>query len=166
MRLFILFTAFLIFISCNSENADQSENNNDSARSEEAKIISAFDLEPGFAALDSLQILFFDDPYGDSLRYTRFFSFVNSNDTVLLNETKKHFQQPYTVKNSIDTCRSEGKIYLLAKGEPVKTLYFSSRCPECCYTYFIKDGAYYYFDMNESFRQKLSVLERTAKKTE
>ena len=164
MRMLYLFTGLLLFISCNNQNADPTENNNDSAKAEEAKIISAFDLEPGFAEIDSLQVLFFDDPYGDSLRYTRFFSFVNSNDSVLLNETKKHLQQPYTIKNAIDTCRSEGKIYLLTKGEPVKTLYFSSRCPECCYTYFIKDGSYYYFDLNEFFREKLSVLKKNGKK--
>ena len=160
MRILTLIIGSFIFISCNDQKPHQK---NDPPLADEAKVSSAFDLEPQFASIDSMQVLYFDDPYGDSLRYTRFFRFVNTGDSILLNEIKSHLQHPYEVKASTDTCRSEGKIYLLAKGEPVKTIYFSTRCPGCCYTYFIKDGNFYYFDLNESLRERLSGLKKSAK---
>jgi hypothetical protein len=125
---------------------------------------SAFDLEPDFDLIDSMQVLFFDDPYGDSIRYTRFFSYVNSNEMDLIKKMKDQLYEPYMIKTSRDTCRSEGKIYLLSKGEPLKTIYFSTYLPSCSYTYFIKDGSFYYFEITERFRDKISSLKKRAKR--
>lgn len=152
-----LIIVLLFFCSCNDFNKNNLTND---STGRTINAISDFDHEPRFEKIDSLQVLFFDDPYGDSLRYNRFFSFVNSNDSSLIFEVKYHLQQPFEIKTSIDTCRSEGKIYLLAGAEPVKTIYFSSRCP----AYFIKDGNFYYFDLNESFRRKISLFRKMAKR--
>jgi hypothetical protein len=113
--------------------------------------VSAFDLDAGFAFVDSLQVLFFNDPYGDSLRYTRFFSRLDVNDSSSIKTIKEQLRQPYVVKPGADTCRSEGKIYLYRHAEPVKTIYFSTKCPDCCYVYFIKDGSFYYLQIFSGF---------------
>ncbi len=99
------------------------------------------------AAADSLQILYYDDPDGDSLRYSRFYSYVSTADTLVLNTLMSDLHRPFVETGERRQCRSEGKIYLYGDSEPLKTIYFSTRENGCRYLYLIRDGNFLYFDM-------------------
>jgi hypothetical protein len=125
---------------------------------------TGWDIEPSFENIDSLQILYFDNPYGDSLKYTRFFSFYNTSDTVLVNALKQQTHLVYQQRSNVDTCRSQGKIFLFKDEQPVKTLYFSGNCPACCVVYFIKDGNFYYMGFDENLRRLIAKSKELARK--
>lgn len=110
------------------------------------------------APADSLQILYYDDPDGDSLRYARYYTYVATADTAVLGVFERVLKTPYTETPQRRPCRSEGKIYLFGKAEPLKTVYFSTRYHDGCrYLYVIRDGNFLYFDMGPEL---ITVLEQ------
>ena len=121
------------------------------------------EAEPAIQKTDSLQILFYDDPDGDSLRYARFYSYTTSKDSVVINALLKDLDKPFEQLNQVKKCRSEGKLYLFAEKEPLKTIYFSTRCDSCCYLYFIKDGAFLYFPLSKELNAILNEQKPQAK---
>lgn len=122
------------------------------------------EAEPLISKADSAQLLYYDEPDGDSLRYSRFFSFVNTADTAVLRVLKNSLNIPFEQLHTVKNCRSEGKIYLFNKQQPVKTIYFSAKGSSCSYLYFIKDGNFLYFPLSKSMQAVLSSYKTKAVK--
>jgi hypothetical protein len=121
-------------------------------------------LEPQLKSAENLQIIYYDDPDGDSLRYTRYFRYTSVSDSAMVNRILKNLDMSFDERESVNRqCRSEGKIILYKGEEPIKTLYFSMRCNSaCCYLYFIKNGMFYYFPLQEATAR---LLEEGKKKS-
>lgn len=132
---------------------------NSSQLQEEATKTSS--IQPAMVNTDSLEIIYYDNPDGDSLRYTRFYRYFASNDTAIIGPLLAALAQPYQQLSQVKKCRSQGKIHLYANQEPIKTIYFSTRCDTCCYAYLIKDGSFLYFPMQDSLKNIL--LEKKGK---
>jgi hypothetical protein len=150
-RLFLIL--FIIFCGCNDDLQLASSPEKDSSFSED--VLSASRLIPGLSNIDSMQVVFFNDPFGDSIKYTRYFQFSEMRDEASVNTILQQMEMPLVLRTIRDTCRSDGKIFLLAKGDPVKTIYFTNRCGECCHLYFIKDGIFYYQPLHDNMRKFL-----------
>lgn len=165
MSLFLGIASLLL--SCNSNDKKQqsgSELTKDTTVN--TTELTALDVEPKLRKADSLQILYYDDPDGDSLRYTRFFRYTITKDPATLNDLIGSLSNPVEKYNENKKCRSEGKIYVFdkQKEEPLKTIYFSTRCDTCCYLYYIKEGVFYYSSLSINFKNKLKenkTLSRT-----
>ncbi len=112
--------------------------------------------------IDSLQVLYYDDPNGDSLRYSRFYRFTSLSDSTAINQLIKNLQQPFETLPGKRDCRSDGKIYAYKKDEVVKTIYFNTTNSKCYYLYFIKDGAFIYFKLDDAFQVILTDLRKNA----
>jgi hypothetical protein len=160
---FILFS-FFILASCGDNQRSESIKE-EPAPADSLTIITALQIEPQLAATDSLQLLFYNNPDGDSLRYTRYFKFVNTTDGELLKDVFDAVNQPVEQWNELKNCRSEGKIFLYGKNDPLKTVYFSTRCDSCCYLYFIKDGTFFYFPLPVKLRSELTRRKSSLQKT-
>uniref|UniRef100_UPI003F69545A hypothetical protein n=1 Tax=Sediminibacterium sp. TaxID=1917865 RepID=UPI003F69545A len=125
--------------------------------STQVKTQTAADIA-GLRGADSVQILFFTDPYGkDSLRYTRFFKHYNSSDTAILNPLLQNLDKLFVLRTEVMNCRSEGKLFFFNGEQELKTVYFntgsntaankgavSNKNENCAFLYFIKDGGFYY----------------------
>ena len=107
------------------------------------------EAEPSLFKADSLQVIYYDDPDGDSLRYTRYFTYTETADTAIINPLLKEVDQVFVQQEKTRNCRSEGKLYLLKGEEILKTLYFSTKGDTCSYFYFIKDGAFIYLPLTQ-----------------
>ncbi len=109
---------------------------------------------------DSLQFIFYDNPGIDSMRYSRYFKFYNTSDSIVIRSLIKQLKQNYRVQDTTGSCRSEGKIYMFSKDAPLKTIYFST-LKTCNYSYFIKDGMFYYMQLQDDFAEMIkSIRER------
>lgn len=125
---------------------------------------TGLNVEPLLKKADSLEVLYYDDPDGDSLRYTRFYTYTATSDTITIDRLRQALDQPFEVREKVKPCRSEGKIYLFKDNNPVKTVYFSTRCDTCCYVYMINNGNFMYFNMTEGFRNVLIKNKKLSKK--
>ncbi len=121
------------------------------------------DAEPGLKNADSMQVLYFNDPDADSMRYTRFFRFTTIVDSASLNVIVLNLDKPFTEFSAPKKCRSEGKMYFFGNQKEIKTIYFSTRCDTCCYLYFIKDGKYLYFNLTDTVNLKLKEWKKISK---
>jgi hypothetical protein len=101
---------------------------------------------------------------GDSLRYSRYFTYVATSDSNFLHGLKNVFRQVPQILPEVRNCRSEGKVYLFRQAEPVKTVFFSSLSDDCRYLYFIKNGAFYYVKLSPEFEAWLKELRKSAVK--
>lgn len=103
----------------------------------------------GLHQADSVQILFFTDPFGkDSIRYTRFFKHYNTSAADVVKPILKNLDQLFILRTEVMKCRSEGKIFLFKGTQELKTVYFNTQANgDCAYMYFIKDGGFYYFQV-------------------
>lgn len=108
---------------------------------------------------DSAQVVVYDDPDGDPRRYTRFYKWYNTSDSSevsnLLQLANHHFERVEQVKD----CRSQGKVFFFKKGQPLQTLYFSSRGDSCSHTYFIADGWFFYMPADSNANSFISSLQ-------
>jgi hypothetical protein len=165
MSLFLGIASLLL--SCNSNDRKQQPG---SGLTKDTTVntteLTALDVEPKLRKADSLQILYYDDPDGDSLRYTRFFKYIITKDPTTINGLIGSLGNPVEKYSENKKCRSEGKIYVFEKQkeEPLKTIYFSTRCDTCCYLYYIKEGVFYYSSLSTNFKNKLKenkTLSRT-----
>ena len=153
----VLFVCMLSLFSCHTNTGKAGkETSRDSTTSIDYQKKTGLEAEPVLEKTDSVQILYFDDPDGDSSRYTRFFTYTNTRDSSIINSLLEDLKQPFQQHNEVKKCRSEGKIYLFGNDEPLKTIYYSTRCDSCCYTYFIKDGAFLYFPLSKKLRTFLT----------
>lgn len=129
----------------------------------------------GLHQADSVQILYFTDPFGkDSLRYTRFFKYYNTSATEVVQPILKNLDQLFLLRTEVMKCRSEGKIFFFKGTQELKTVYFNtqgaSKNPgettqangNCAYMYFIKDGGFYYFPIQPETAALLQSLKPKA----
>lgn len=130
--------------------------------SSETKLLTGLAIVPELSSADSVQCLYFKDPYGkDSLRYTRFYTYYNTHDTAIIKPLLQQLNQPFMLRNEIMPCRSTGKLFFFQNKQPIKTVYFNTdSAKSCTYLYFIKDGAFYYFPVNSTL---IALLQATKK---
>jgi hypothetical protein len=120
---------------------------------------TAFDLDNRLKEADSLVVIFYKDPYGeDSLRYTRYYTQTSVTDAGEINILLQELGQTFKGQEKRRNCRGEGKIWCFAKGKVFQTLYFSTRCDDCCYLYLVKDGNFYYSRISSSMTSWLEKL--------
>jgi hypothetical protein len=154
----ILITAFLF--SCNDNNTAKPER-------KESVSVTANDLDERLKTVDSLVVVFYKNPYGvDSLRYTRFYTQVSVTDTSGTGMLKQQLAVAVTRQEKRNSCRGEGKIWCFTKGKIFQTLYFSTRCDDCCYVYLIRDGNFYYSRISSSMTSWLAGLKPLSKELE
>jgi len=120
---------------------------------------TAVELDARFLAADSLVVVFYKDPYGaDSLRYTRYYTKLSTIDTNNVALLLQNLSKPFAKFEKVKNCRSEGKVWCYSKGRIFQTVSFSTRCTDCCFVYFIKDGYFFYTPLDTALSKKLAVL--------
>lgn len=156
----------LFIIGCGSDSESPSTKAivSDTSSISTLKYKTALQVEPLLANTDSVQMLFYSNPDGDSLRYTRFFSHISSKDAEFIRLLVQQAAEVAEERNEVRDCRSEGKIYLFSKGEPVKTIYFSTLADKCSFLYLIKNGYFYYLPLSEPLKSALLKNKESAKK--
>lgn len=173
------FGAMAIIAGCNGEGSDNVIGRpkvSDSAeiKNEPPAFQTALDLA-GLRGADSVQILFFKDPYEkDSLRYTRFFTYYNSSDTAFVKPFLRNLDQLFSFRTDVLNCKSEGKLFFFKGGQELKTVYFNTgvkvqaikgKLPKediCAFLYFIKDGGFYYLPIDSETIALLKSLKPKA----
>ena len=147
-------------IGCREQGVDAKDQVKES---EENKSVfkTGSEVLPGLMDVDSLQILYYDDPYGDPKRYSRYFKYVSTSDEAVVRPLLSNLNSTFELKQNVTECRSQGKIFLFNDGQPLKTVYFSAMKDSCSYLYFIKDGLFYEFDISG---QSVSILDSQKKK--
>lgn len=164
MKIFTLY-ALLLGVLLNSLQACEPAANNTAATKEDSIVLitTGLALEPGLAEADSVNILFYTNPFtAEKERYTRFYtSYQTAADTVLP-LLKANLAQPF-VEDTLRDCRSEGKMFVYRKGKVAQTIYFTTQSPACTHLYFINTGRYYYFPFQKALQQRLKVLKTLAR---
>lgn len=174
----ICFVAMVIITGCNGGGADKAADSDDSTdstlRNNQAPATQTAIEIAGLRGADSVQILFFTDPYGkDSLRYTRFFKHYNTSDTAIVNPLLQNLDKLFVLRNDVMNCRSEGKMFFFKGEQELKTVYFNtganakadaSNNENCRFLYFIKDGGFYYVPVDSEIAALLNKLKPMAKK--
>ena len=152
--------AMLVFLSACKDKAEETSKR-------QASLQSGFILDPRLQQTDSLVISFYKDPYGeDSLRYTRYYTQVSVTDPAGIKALKGQLKEIFLKQEHRDKCRSEGKIWCFSNGRIFQTLYFSTRCNECCFLYLIKDGNFYYSPLPAQFSAWLAGQKLLSKEPE
>lgn len=158
---FFLFTLIVtLLFSCKEKGKVHTDNE---VQADSSIATKGLELEKLLSSTDSLQVLFYDDPDGDSLRYSRFYQYTVTKDTATILALIAALNEPFDERGEVRPCRSEGKLYLFAGGDPLKTVYFSTRGDGCSYLYFIRNGLFYYFPLTAGFREKLSAARQLKK---
>lgn len=127
------------------------------------KTSTALDVASDLKATDSLEILFYDNLDGDPKRYTRFFKFIASNDTSIIKALITNLNTAIT-GTVLKDCKSDGKIYCRNQDAIINTIYFGYRSEKCLYLYFIKNGNYYYVNIDTTVIKALNNVKKKAKK--
>jgi hypothetical protein len=126
----------------------------------------ASEVDMRWHGIDSMVIVFYDDPYGsDSLRYTRFYTQWSTQREDYIQSLQTQLSEKYERKFKRDSCRGEGKIWCFRMGKIQQTLYFNvgGQLP-CPYVYWIKDGQFYYYKPLPHFSELLQLAKPLAKK--
>lgn len=155
--------ASVVMVGCVNKSAEK--NSEAKQLAAEKLITTGIDLAPKLSEVDSIVILFYNDPFGgDAERYTRFYRQFGAgrNDTVLA-LLKQNLSLPFQKEDTLRKCRSEGKIFCFANSQPVQTVYFTSQSQACHHLYFIHEGRYYYFQPNPQFEASLRRVKLLAK---
>lgn len=162
---FFLIVGTTLLLSCANNSNDKAAGREDTPVGATLQVTKqVFDLEPALASTDSLQVLFYDDPDGDSLRYSRFFTYTETTDTAQVQSLLQELNGMYVQEPKARPCRSEGKLYLLKGDDVLKTVYFAARQDSCHYFYFIKDGAFIYLPLTDRGADWLQQNRQQARK--
>ncbi|MDX2047982.1 MAG: hypothetical protein SFU87_14420 [Chitinophagaceae bacterium] len=163
--IFFSVLCYLSLLTACSNEADKQKMQAPSASADSVNFLKGLDVEPAIKATDSVQLLYYKDPYGDPERYTRFFTVLSTADTSLINPVLHNLDRIFFKQDKVRDCRSEGKMYLFNRQneDPLQTIYFSTRCDSCCYLYYIKNGAFYYFSLDNNTKQVLSANKAKSK---
>jgi hypothetical protein len=161
---FLLIFSLLLLYACGNTATETTANRDTGSVKNVSVTKRVSDIEPGLQAADSLQVLYYDNPDGDSLRYTRFFTYTETNDSAQIKTLINELDQVYVQEPKTRPCRSEGKLYLLRGEDILKTVYFSTRGDSCRYFYFIRDGVFIYFPVTEKAVKFLTGTRQNARK--
>ena len=140
----------------------QANNSNDQSASSKSQTKNLSIATSILKDIDSLQILYYDDPNGDSLRYSRFYRFISLSDSITINQLQKNLSQPFETLPGKKDCRSDGKIYAYGQSEVVKTIYFNTTKSNCKYLYYIQNGSFIYFKLDEALKVILINYKKNA----
>lgn len=110
-------------------------------------------LFPQMAAVDSIQVLFYDKEDED-----RFFTFLVNSDPSKINGLINDLRY-YTIAPV--TCTRQGKIYCFVDGAIYNTVYFNLDCQVPHFRY-IKNARLYHFAMSPANRQQLQTWKKEA----
>jgi len=157
---FFLFVIVVMAYACSNASNSQTGSVDTAANDVSLQQKTGKEVESKLWEADSLQILYYDNPDGDSLRYTRFFTYTTTTDTANIKQLLKEMEQPFEYRHDVRKCRSEGKIYFFNGENPLKTLYFSTRGDSCSYLYYISDGMFHYFPLSN---ETVSFLKQNKK---
>jgi hypothetical protein len=162
-QIFFFFCASLqLVLSC--QPATQKVVDANEAYYESIKDLTGAEFDERLQGADSLTFFFYDNPDGDAKRYTRFYKEYVTRDSMLLAVMSKSVQKKFIRLEQIKDCRSQGKVFLFENSKPKQTLYFSNRGDSCNHIYFIKDGWFYYMDMDSTTANLLNSLKPLATK--
>ena len=149
----------LSMLSCN-----QPVRKNEEAPNSFLTAVNGIQLDPRLSEADSLVFVFHKNPYGpDSLRYTRYYTQYSTTDSSNFSPLLHNLQQPFTKLEKVKNCRSEGKVWCYSKGAIFQTVYFSTRCNDCCFIYLIRDGFFFYMPLDTSLSAPLGELKLLSK---
>lgn len=112
--------------------------------------------------VDSFEIVYYKKPFEDSTRYSRFFKVVNTNDSTVIRAIRQVLTGSFVKLPNVKKCLSEGKFIIPLGGEAYRTVFFSRLETGCPYIYYIKDGAFYYYEITPVINERLNVLEKLA----
>jgi len=150
-----LIDSYVSFCACKNNEAEK--------KTVAQQAITALDVDRRLKQADSLVVVFYNDPYGeDSLRYTRYYKQVSVIDASAIEVIQKQLSSEFKMQEKRNACRGEGKIWCFTNGKIFQTLYFSTRCEDCCYLYLIKDGNFYYTRISSSFIEWLEINKSAA----
>lgn len=150
-------TAFTC-ISCNDPGNKKSEANSF------LRATNGIELDARLNTADSLVFVFYKNPFtSDSLRYTRYYTQYATTDTTNISLLLQNLKAPFTKLEKVKNCRSEGKVWCYAKGRIFQTIYFSTRCDNCCFIYIIRDGFFFYMNLDKSLTNRLTELKLLSK---
>ncbi len=139
------------------------KNNEVDKKTTDQQAVTGMDVDDRLKQADSLVVVFYNDPYGDdSLRYTRYYKQVSLIESGAIEILQKQLSSPFKLQEKRNACRGEGKIWCFTNGKIFQTLYFSTRCEDCCYLYLIKDGNFYYTRISASFTEWLETNKSAA----
>ncbi len=164
MMRFILFCCF-IFLSCNnqyheSDDKGKSDHSKNAVLQEASSMIA---LDPRLSATDSLVFVFYKDPLGtDSLRYTRYYRQYSSIDSSLIHSWQSYLHGKTTMYEKVKPCRSEGKIWCFFNGRIFQTIYYAAYNRDCNFLYIIRNGLFYYSDLDSHLASQLNSLKSKA----
>lgn len=113
-------------------------------------------------AVDSIDLLYFKKPYTDSLRYQRFFTYLRSGDSTLIQALRENLHQPFQEFTGPVNCLSEGKIIIPHGRDAFRIVYFSRTEAPCSYLYVIDNGRFRYYSLAKDVKAKLDQWEGLA----
>ena len=154
MRLFIVLAVHLLLASCASSTKRKERELPDHAGAGHV---------PAQASPDSMDVIFYDKPFTDPERYTRFFRVTRAGDPPFTASLRALLLLPGVKEDSLRKCMSEGKILIPLGGDAFRTVYFSRAAKPCEYLYVIRGGAFFYYEMPDSLRHMLDENEKTAR---
>ena len=153
-----------VLISCGDKQQKPVDANE--AYFESIKDMTGIEFDQRLMDNDSAQFILYDNPDGDQKRYTRFYKAYGAKDTLMLRILSDGCNKKFIRLEQLKPCRSEGKVHLFENGNPKQTLYFSNRGDSCNHLYFIKDGWFYYMDMDSTTAGLINQIRPLAKKPE
>jgi hypothetical protein len=162
MKYFLIVVVIGCLIACGTKQQKPVDANE--AYYESIKSMTGAEFDERFNNNDSAHFILYDNPDGDPKRYTRFYKEFGTKDTAMLQILAAGYNKTFIRVEKIMPCRSEGKIHFFEKGNPKQTLYFSNRGDSCNHLYFIKDGWFYYMDMDSATSELLKDLRGLVKK--
>jgi hypothetical protein len=164
-QLILLLPALVVLVACTIGTADKSEKKQ--ASDTAVRFRTSLDWEERFSGVDSVVVVFYDDPYSaDSLRYTRFYKQISLKGEDDIKVVRQQLGEIVHQKEYMKGCRSEGKIWCFEKGSIRQTLYFNTGAQNCTYVYFIKDGNFFYSMPNAAVKEWLQRNKSNARKPE
>jgi hypothetical protein len=164
MKYYLIVVLIGCLIACGTKQQKPLDANE--AYYESIKHLKAREFEQRFNNNDSAHFILYDNPDGDPKRYTRFYKEFGAKDTTMLQILAAGCNKSFIRLEKIKPCRSEGKIHFFEQGKPKQTLYFSNRGDSCNHLYFIKDGWFYYMDMDSTTSGLIKKIRPLVKKPE
>lgn len=161
IRSYILVFVFVMLTSCLNRETKSTTVLLDTP-SQETVSPTAPGIIPDPGKVKELEIIFYNKPFTDSIRYTRFYRFTTTSDSSVVGSLDRALHTHYEKLGQTKKCTSEGKIIMNLGAEEFRVAYFSRMNTDCFYVYLIKNGEFYYFTMTTELTKHLDRLERSA----
>jgi hypothetical protein len=160
LKYFAIVLILFFLASCAGSNKEKSEKDSVDVNGMQAREKTATSFFP--SGVDRFEVVYYKKPFTDSTRYYRFFRVAITSDSSVISEMNRVFIGSYEKLDEVKKCLSEGKLIIPLGGDAYRTIYFSRLETGCPYLYYIKDGAFYYFELSPVLNDKLNDLEKIA----